>query len=94
MPRNYSNAVSLINSDLDWGFTDTEEDALKTLYRVSRPELQEFIYQLFEDANYHDVCRQLRPEEHGRAIEIAKRFGLAKNDDFMTALRETMGEEC
>lgn len=93
MPNNYSSIVSLINSDLDWGFTDAEVDALKMLYRVARPELQEFIYQLFEDANYHDVCKQLRPEEAGKAIEIAKRFGLEENDDFMTALKDTMGEE-
>lgn len=85
--------VSQINSSLNWGFTDAEEDALKMLYRVARPELQEFVYQLFEDANYHHVCKQLRPEESGKAIEIAKRFGLDENDDFMTALRDTMGEE-
>jgi len=93
MVRNYSSMVSLINSDLDWGFTDAEVDALKMLYRVSRPALQEFIYQLFEDANYHDVCKLLRPEESGKAIEIAKRFGLDENDDFMAALKDTMGEE-
>lgn len=93
MVRNYSSIVSLINSNLDWGFTDAEVDALKMLYRVSRPELQEFIYQLFEDANYHDICKLLRPEESGKAIEIAKRFGLEENDDFMTALKDTMGEE-
>lgn len=93
MVRNYSSIVSLINSNLDWGFTDAEVDALKMLYRVSRPELQEFIYQLFEDANYRDICKLLRPEESGKAIEIAKRFGLEENDDFMTALKDTMGEE-
>lgn len=93
MVRNYSSIVSLINSNLDWGFTDAEVDALKMLYRVSRPELQEFIYQLFEDANYRDICKLLRPEESGKAIEIAKRFGLEENDDFMTALKDTMCEE-
>ena len=93
MPKNYSSIVSPINRELDWGFTDAEVDALKMLYRVSRPELQELIYQLFENANYHHVCKQLRPEESGKAIEVAKRFGLEENDDFMTALKDTMGEE-
>lgn len=91
LPKHYP--VSSINKELDWGFTDAEVDALKMLYRVARPALQEFVYQLFEDANYHHVCKQLRPEESGKAIEIAKRFGLDENDDFMTALRDTMGEE-
>ena len=93
MPKDYSSIVSSINRELEWGFSDAEVDALKMLYRVSRPELQEMIYQLFEDANYHDVCKLLRPEESGKAIEIAKRFGLEENDDFMTALKDTMGEE-
>lgn len=93
MTKDYSSIVCPINRELDWGFTDAEEDALKTLYHVSRPEMQEIIYQLFEDANYHHVCKQLRSEESDTAVEIAKRFGLEENDDFMPALRDTMGEE-
>lgn len=87
--------VSSINKKLDWGYTDEEVNALKKLYQVARPEMQELIYQLFEDANYHHVCKQLRPEESGTldAKQIADNFGLSDYDDFMTAFKDTMGEE-
>lgn len=70
MVKNYSSIVSSINKELDWGFTDAEVNALKMLYRVSRPELKEIIYQLFEDANYHDVCKQVRPKEGKSLYEL------------------------
>lgn len=89
MTKNYS-FVSQINKALDWGFTDQEVQAFKMLAMVGRPELKEMIAQMFEDANFLDVAQEIRPVT---AETVAERFGLEENDDFMTALRDTMGEE-
>jgi hypothetical protein len=89
MTKNYS-FVSQINQALDWAFTDQEVQAFKMLAMVGRPELKEMIAQMFEDANFLDIAKEIRPVT---AETIAERYGLEENDDFMTALRDTMGEE-
>lgn len=89
MTKNYS-FVSQINRELDWAFTDQEVQAFKMLAMVARPELKEMIAQMFEDANFLDIAQEIRPVT---AETVAERYGLEENDDFMTALRDTMGEE-
>ena len=60
------------------------------LAMVARPALKEMIAQMFEDANFSDIANEIRPVT---AETVAERYGLEENDDFMTALRDTMGEE-
>ena len=89
MTKNYS-FVSQVNRELNWSFTDQEVQAFKMLAMVARPELKEMVAQMFEDANFSDIAQEIRPVT---AETVAERFGMEENDDFMTALKDTMGEE-
>lgn len=69
MPKNYSSIVSPINRELDWGYTDAEVvSCIKTRGLV------------VEDANYHHVCKQLRPDDFMTALKDTMYVELNKQE--------------